>query len=30
MWMKMGVDVDLDVDVDEDGYEGPPCLRWPT
>ena len=30
MWMKMGVDVDLDVDLDEDGYEGPPCLRWPT
>ena len=22
--------VDVDVDVDEDGYEGPPCLRWPT
>ena len=20
----------VDVDVDEDGYEGPPCLRWPT
>ena len=19
-----------EVDVDEDGYEGPPCLRWPT
>ena len=24
------VDEDEDVDVDEDGYEGPPCLRWPT
>ena len=21
---------EVDVDVDEDGYEGPPCLRWPT
>ena len=21
---------EVDMDVDEEGYEGPPCLRWPT